>query len=99
MRRASKVDNNHADIRNGLRTAGYRVHDTSSTGNGFPDLMVESKSVDPIFVLIEAKTKKGKLTSAQKDFHYKHRRGPLHVLRSLEAALLIMERYDKVRFD
>ncbi len=99
MRRAARTDNNHAEIRDGLRDAGYPVHDTSGIGGGFPDLMVESKASDPIFVLMEVKTEKGKFTSAQKRFHYIHRRGPICAPRSLEAALLIMERCDKVRFD
>lgn len=39
MRRAAKVDANHADIREALRKAGWHVEDTFKLGNGFPDLV------------------------------------------------------------
>jgi len=38
--RAKKVDTTHPSIRNHLRAIGWRVHDTSSVGGGFPDLVV-----------------------------------------------------------
>jgi len=99
MRRASKVDNNHGDIRDGLRRTGYSVFDLSGVGGGYPDLMVMSKGYDPLFVLMECKTKRGKFTKAQVKFHATYKDGPLLVPRSLDAALLGMERYDKIRFD
>lgn len=40
MRRAARTDQNHADIVKALRRCGYLVHDTSSAGSGFPDLVV-----------------------------------------------------------
>lgn len=99
MRRAARTDNNHADIRDGLRKVGYPVTDLSKSGGGVPDLLVQSKAIDPIFVLLEIKSLGGKLTPAEVKFHLKHKRGPLHKVFSFENALLVMERYDKIRFD
>ncbi len=99
MRRAARTDLAHADIRDGLRRAGYKVTDTSGASNGFPDLLVESKSIDAIFVLMEIKSVGNSLTDAEEKFHKKHMFAPLRVVYSLEGALLVMERYDKVRFE
>ncbi len=98
MRRASRVDNNHADIRDGLRRAGYFVADTSRLGGGFPDMVVESKAVDPVYILLEVKSPGGKLTPDEKKFHNKSR-GPLKIVYTMEGALLVMEQYDQIRFD
>lgn len=38
--RARRTDANHAAIMADLRKAGFRVHDTSALGGGFPDLVV-----------------------------------------------------------
>jgi Holliday junction resolvase len=40
MRRAARVDANHAEITHALRQCGWTVHDTSGVGGGFPDLVV-----------------------------------------------------------
>jgi Holliday junction resolvase len=40
MRRAARVDANHAEITGTLRQCGWVVHDTSGTGGGFPDLVI-----------------------------------------------------------
>lgn len=40
MRRAAKVDGNHAAVINALRAAGSTVVDASAMGKGFPDLVV-----------------------------------------------------------
>jgi hypothetical protein len=47
---------------------------------------------------MEVKSPGGKLTPDEKKFH-KERRGPLKIVYSLEGALLVMEGYDRVRFD
>ena len=41
MRRARRVDSNHAEIRDGLRQAGADVTDLSGIGGGIPALIVE----------------------------------------------------------
>ena len=40
MRRAARVDANHAEITGTLRQCGWTVHDTSGVGGGFPDLVI-----------------------------------------------------------
>lgn len=40
MRRAARVDANHAEIARTLRRLGWAVHDTSGVGGGFPDLVI-----------------------------------------------------------
>ena len=52
-RHAKRTDANHADIRDGLREAGYIVIDTSHIGNGYPDLTVRIGCKLPI--LLEVK--------------------------------------------
>ncbi len=39
-RYAKRVDDNHAELRDGIRTAGFPVLDLSACGNGVPDLSV-----------------------------------------------------------
>ena len=40
-RYAKRTDANHSDIRDGLRSLGYVVHDFSASGDGIFDLLVE----------------------------------------------------------
>ena len=61
-----RTDNNHAEIRGGLRKAGYWCWDTHELGKGFPDLIALNKAGE--FVLLEVKTKSGKLTDDELAF-------------------------------
>ena len=65
MRRAAKVDLNHAEIRDGLREKGYSVADCARMGKGFPDLLVADQRKT---ILVEVKSARGRLTMAQCDF-------------------------------
>jgi Holliday junction resolvase len=40
MRRAAKLDDNHHEVTDYLRKAGWDVYSTASLGHGFPDLIV-----------------------------------------------------------
>ena len=60
-----RVDNNHAEIRDGLRMLGFVVWDTSQAGYGFPDLVVARGGV---VRAVEVKSKGGKLTEAETRF-------------------------------
>ena len=62
MRRAARVDSNHAQIMRALRRAGWAVHDTSRLGGGFPDLVAGR---DGRVVLIEVKDGAKRLTPAE----------------------------------
>ena len=93
VRRAARVDDNHAEIREVFRKAGFAVADTAGAGNGFPDLVVQCHHAEGAYgrltLLIEVKDgSKAKsrqaLTEAQKAFH-----SNFHVItiNSIESAL------------
>jgi len=46
MRRAARVDKNHAEVVKALRAIGASVADTSGAGRGFPDLVVGYRGVN-----------------------------------------------------
>jgi hypothetical protein len=91
VRRAAKVDANHAEIVKALRSAGCGVLDLSAVGNGCPDLLV-TLAVHPFdAVLLEVKDANKppsarKLTPAQEKFH-RTWRGPLRVVTTPAEAL------------
>lgn len=71
MRRAAKVDDNHAEIRAAFRALGAEVVDCSHVGEGFPDLLVGWRGR---VLLVEVKdgskpVRLQKLTPAQTVFH------------------------------
>ena len=43
-RRKANTDKDHTLIRDGMRQAGYFVADTSSMGDGFPDLVIANRA-------------------------------------------------------
>lgn len=80
MRRKSKVDRNQQIIVEALRTIGASVAITSSVGDGFPDLVVGYRDRT---ILIEVKTRTGRLTPSQLVFAARWR-GELYLCRDLE---------------
>lgn len=71
MRRAARVDANHAEIGDALRAIGCYVVDCSQVGSGFPDFIVGKGGV---WRLIEVKDgnkppSKRRLTEDQQIFH------------------------------
>jgi hypothetical protein len=93
VRRAAKVDANHAEIRDGLRQIpGCKVKDTSNIGGGFPDLVVGLRGKT---VLIEIKDgakvpSARKLTYAQREFCDNWTGGTIFVVESLEQATAVV---------
>ena len=77
MRIASKRDANEADIVEALEDAGAIV--TRISQAGLPDLLVLFRGV---FLLLECKSGRGKLTKAQKEFNAANCKGPLAVVRT-----------------
>ena len=64
-------DANHDEIKTDLEWCGIRVFDSASVGNGFPDLVaggIHRVTYVPQIVLLEVKTKDGKLRPGQKAF-------------------------------
>lgn len=91
MRRAARVDRNHADIVKALRQAGCNVLDLSRVGNGCPDLLV-GRMGEMCFMEVkdgEAKPSKQLLTSAEKVFH-RSWYGYCHIVRNAQEALQIV---------
>lgn len=82
MHRYGRVDRNHSDIILYLRKCGWLVHDTSSQGGGFPDLVC---SLRGITVLVEVKFSRGKLTSEQVKF--RQAGWVFHIVRTLDDVL------------
>jgi len=81
-----RVDANQAEIVAALRKAGCRVLDLHEVGKGCPDLLVLCRGA---LFLLEVKTKKGRLTSAEVKFITEWReeaRGPIYVVRDVSAA-------------
>ena len=94
MRHKSKVDANQKEIVEALRKAGCSVFITSCVGSDFPDLVVGTTGRLPEWVkhngstvLMEIKTKDGKLSEGQQSF-IRDFRGACVVVRSVEEALL-----------
>jgi len=89
---AKRTDGNHAEIRDGLREAGYTVVDYSGVGGGIPDLLVISKCEASVWM--EAKIVGGKLTKAEWRFFDTYT-GLKFVVYSLEDALEKLYQIDK----
>lgn len=90
MRRAARVDQNHAEIVEGLRSAGAAVTSLAPIGSGIPDLLVSYRGR---WHLVEVKRPRGprgggggELTADQREW-IAHQRAPIHVVRSLSEAL------------
>lgn len=80
MRRASKIDVCHRQVRDALRNCGALVFDTSHVGQGFPDLVVNWRNA---IHLVEVKVLHGKLTPDQEIFTA---RWPVTILHSAAEA-------------
>ncbi len=87
MRRAAKVDSNHAEIVAALRSAGATVQSLATIGQGCPDLLV---GISGKTALLEVKAPKGRMTPDQHEWHAAWRGGTLAVVDSPEAALRIV---------
>ena len=83
-RYAARRDTTHADVRDGLRQAGYSVFDAGSVGGDFPDLVVGAHGLT---FLIEVKSPGGKVSEGQSRFAANWRGGPVLIVYSLEQAL------------
>lgn len=85
MRRAAKVDKNHAELVKAFRELGYSVLSLARLGSGVPDALVAK---DGKSALIEFKSAKGKLNKDQLDFVTKWH-GAIEVARSVDDVIRI----------
>jgi hypothetical protein len=91
---AKRTDGNHAEIRDAMRAAGAEVEDLSGSGKGMPDTLVYT--ADGRLLLVEIKMPKGTLTAPQVRFHA---RFPVHIVRTIEAALELVADPDTDSYD
>lgn len=92
MRYKKRKDANQNPIVAGLIQAGYSVFDASAVGGGFPDLVIGGvcrRTGERRTWIMEVKTDTGKLNPLQTVWHETWR-GPVHIIRSLDDALLIV---------
>jgi hypothetical protein len=70
MRYAKRRDNNHQDIAQALRKAGFEVIDFGSAGHDIPDLLAVKPLQDgrAYTCWVEVKAKGGRLSGGQKRF-------------------------------
>ena len=92
MRRAAKVDANHADIVAALRAVGCTVESLAAVGGGVPDLLVGWGCTT---FLIEVKDgskppSARRLTEDQLRWHGAWRGGPVAVVCDVESALRVV---------
>ena len=80
------VDANQKEIVEALRKAGCSVFVASTVGKGFPDLIVGKGGRT---VLVEIKTKKGKLTEDQVHFYENWKGSAIIIVRTIDEALNI----------
>ncbi len=92
MRRARRVDSNHAEIRDGLRQAGADVTDLSGIGGGIPDLIVEMFGVR---AWVDCKAAGGRETAAQLAL-WRKLPGAVFVAHDLDEALFKMRELSKI---
>ena len=90
MRYAARRDTTHAEVRDGLRQAGFSVFDAGGVGGDFPDLVVGAHGHTFMF---EVKSPNGKASDGQARFAAGWRGGPVSVVYTLEQALGEIIRY------
>lgn len=96
MRRASKVDDNQAEIVNALRRIGCSVEVVSSVGKGVPDLLVGVNGLNLLFEVKDGKKSASRqsLTPDQVIWHGDWR-GQVNVVNSVDKALAVVAWYRK----
>lgn len=86
MRRAARVDANHAAIVAMLRQVGATVQDLAKVGQGCPDILVGFRGRN---YLMEIKVNKGKPTPAQDAWHLTWQ-GQVVIVRTADEALHVI---------
>lgn len=91
MRRAAKIDGNHAAIVAGLRSVGASVDSLAALGGGIPDLLVGFKGGTYVIEVKDGSLPPSErlLTPAQKKWHAAYQ-GRAYIANSLMEALLII---------
>lgn len=95
MSNANRKDSNTDEIMIAVLESGWKYIDMHDCGRGLPDCIAYKivKNI-PLSVMIEIKTRIGKLTKAEKIFHEKHN-GLVYICRSGEDVKRILSDYDR----
>lgn len=95
MSNANRKDSNTDEIMIAVLESGWKYIDMHDCGRGLPDCIAYKivKNI-PLSVMIEIKTRIGKLTKAEKIFHEKHD-GLVYICRSGEDVKRILSDYDR----
>lgn len=95
MSNAKRKDANTDEIMIAILESGWKYVDIHDCGRGVPDC-IAYKIVRgmPVSVLIEIKTRIGKLTSAEKIFHERHD-GLVYICRTGEDVKRILNDYER----
>lgn len=93
MKRAAKVDSNQAAIVSALEKTGATVQTLGQVGKGCPDLLVGRLGK---LVLLEVKSKKGKLTPDQEEWHRRWR-GQVAIVRDEYEAMEVVLKLTEAR--
>lgn len=98
MRRAACRDRNHAEIRDGLRAAGYVVLDLGGVGDGCPDLLVAGHGRMTLLELKDGEKPPSKraLTPDELAFHQRWGRHAAVACSLAEALRLVGPLYGRV---
>lgn len=91
MRRQARVDSNHQEIRDGLRSLGYYVVDLAFVGAGIPDLLVKSKSGLGVFLEVK---QLGEYPTRQEVSFILRFQKQSSIIFSLDDALRVLQRFD-----
>lgn len=93
MRRAAKVDSNHAEIVAALRAHGCKVADLSGVGKGLPDILVWIPAWNR-WVLVEIKSPGGKLNDRQRKWHEEYKGCMVFVVTSADEAIAAVKHFE-----
>jgi Holliday junction resolvase len=93
MRRAAKVDGNHTEIVQALRSVGATVQSLAAVGGGVPDLLVGWRGMN---LLIEVKDgsripSQQRLTPEQVKWHEAWGGRPVFVVRTVDETLEVLK--------
>ena len=93
MRRAAKVDRNHGDVVQALRSAGCSVQSLATVGRGCPDLLVGYAGMWLLFEVKDGSKPPSarKLTPDQEEWIKASRGGPVWLITSIPDALDALE--------
>lgn len=86
MHKFGKIDENQKQIVRALRAVGARVESLADVGNGCPDLLVLFRK--NIYLLEIKRDAKAKLKPAQVIFHEEWQCPFVHIVTSVDAALI-----------